>query len=490
MGNFLKYCSFISLLVLLYSLYVRREAGDELQTRLNSVLEGLVKAEKQFSLNQHPKVALGYGACQDVFVDARLLLTYDSIAEKPEHFSDIRSRDELLRSYAYFFRHGAAAERFVSNASLFEELVQAASALEGTRYALGGNAPVMASRFYYEGCEVVLAARMSLSLMRSLPEDVKVYGGEISRDDVHLILEYKAGEVWGKYSSPRANRFIVHNDVTNPTLSSMEGFDEVLDSFEPDLLVISGLQMMDNYPFEFGERMQLLARVREQMRSRPASTKVHFEMASFSEPKMLHDLAMYIIPFADSLGMNEQELTNLQHILQFGNISLVSDSNPRVATVLDQMRHVFRLVLSKGKGFRGNRPLTRLHVHTLAYQAVMTVKGSPWRNTMAAAAKASLTAHRHVCASEEVDIGKAMLIMDESFSTSVAPGSRRVPLDVEKPVSCWEEMLGEDDVSRDDLPVPPVPVEICVAPVLVCTRAHQTAGGGDNISSAGLVLQI
>ncbi|XP_047099923.1 ADP-dependent glucokinase isoform X2 [Schistocerca piceifrons] len=440
MGNFLKYCSFISLLVLLYSLYVRREAGDELQTRLNSVLEGLVKAEKQFSLNQHPKVALGYGACQDVFVDARLLLTYDSIAEKPEHFSDIRSRDELLRSYAYFFRHGAAAERFVSNASLFEELVQAASALEGTRYALGGNAPVMASRFYYEGCEVVLAARMSLSLMRSLPEDVKVYGGEISRDDVHLILEYKAGEVWGKYSSPRANRFIVHNDVTNPTLSSMEGFDEVLDSFEPDLLVISGLQMMDNYPFEFGERMQLLARVREQMRSRPASTKVHFEMASFSEPKMLHDLTM--------------------------------------------------LVLSKSKGFRGNRPLTRLHVHTLAYQAVMTVKGSPWRNTMAAAAKASLTAHRHVCASEEVDIGKAMLIMDESFSTSVAPGSRRVPLDVEKPVSCWEEVLGEDDVSRDDLPVPPVPVEICVAPVLVCTRAHQTAGGGDNISSAGLVLQI
>ncbi|XP_049795928.1 ADP-dependent glucokinase isoform X2 [Schistocerca nitens] len=395
MGNFLKYCSFISLLVLLYSLYVRREAGDELQTRLNSVLEGLVKAEKQFSLNQHPKVALGYGACQDVFVDARLLLTYDSIAEKPEHFSDIRSRDELLRSYAYFFRHGAAAERFVSNASLFEELVQAASALGSTRYALGGNAPVMASRFYYEGCEVVLAARMSVSLMRSLPEDVKVYGGEISRDDVHLILEYKAGEVWGKYSSPRANRFIVHNDVTNPTLSSMEGFDEVLDSFEPDLLVISGLQMMDNYPFEFGERMQLLARVREQMRSRPASTKVHFEMASFSEPKMLHDLSMYIIPFADSLGMNEQ-----------------------------------------------------------------------------------------------VDIGKAMLIMDESFSTSVAPGSRRVPLDVEKPVSCWEEVLGEDDVSRDDLPVPPVPVEICVAPVLVCTRAHQTAGGGDNISSAGLVLQI
>ena len=76
-----------------------------------------------------------------------------------------------------------------------------------------------------------------------------------------------------------------------------------------------------------------------------------------------------------------------------------------------------------------------------------------------------------------------MLIMDESFSTSTAEGSMRMPLNVTQPVSCWEEeVMGAGNSIFE--------VEVCVAPVLVCTQAYQTAGGGDNISSAGLSLQI
>lgn len=100
---------------------------------------------------------------------------------------------------------------------------------------------------------------------------------------------------------------------------------------------------------------------------------------------------------------------------------------------------------------------------------------------MAAAAKASLTAHRHVCATSYVDIKKAALILDDSFSTSIVDGTR-IALDIDKPVSCWDEIL---KIGNKD-----IPIQVCVAPVLVCTEAAQTAGGGDNISSAGLVLQI
>ena len=68
-------------------------------------------------------------------------------------------------------------------------------------------------------------------------------------------------------------------------------------------------------------------------------------------------------------------------------------------------------------------------------------------------------------------------MMDESFSTSTSEsGSQRIAFDEKRPVACWNE---------DDLDV-----EICVAPNLVCSQAQQTAGGGDNISAAGLVLQI
>ena len=55
-----------------------------------------------------------------------------------------------------------------------------------------------------------------------------------------------------------------------------------------------------------------------------------------------------------ALGMNEQELPNLLSMLRYGNISVMSDSNPRTAVTLDQMRDVYR-VLSGNK----DRPLTR-----------------------------------------------------------------------------------------------------------------------------------
>jgi ADP-dependent glucokinase len=185
-------------------------------------------------------------------------------------------------------------------------------------------------------------------------------------------------------------------------MSGLEELGKLLPDFKPDLLIISGLQMMDNYPFRQGDRMKSLKKIQEQMRSQLPATKIHFEMASFAEESLMMDLNKMIIPYADSLGMNEQEITNLHNSLYYGNISLVANSTPRVATVLDQMRELFRLIRSRGESIEGARILTRIHVHTLAYQAILTVKNSPWKNTVAAAAKASLTAHRHVCSTNNV----------------------------------------------------------------------------------------
>lgn len=196
-------------------------------------------------------------------------------------------------------------------------------------------------------------------------------------------------------------------------------------------------------------------------------------MASFTDTSLFKDIIDSTIRYADSLGMNEQELPNLVSILTKGNITLISDPYPRVATVLDNMRNVFK-ILNDTEEKDGMRKLTRLHLHTLAYQAIMTKKDASWKNSMSAAAKASLTANRHVCGSNEIDTLKAKLLMDGSFSTSQFDDAQRIPFHENRPIACWEE--GEYD--------------ICVAPVLVCTEVLQTAGGGDNISSAGLVLQI
>ena len=44
----------------------------------------------------------------------------------------------------------------------------------------------------------------------------------------------------------------MHNDDNNPYLVSLEAFVAELEEFNPSLLVVGGLQMMDNFPFQPG----------------------------------------------------------------------------------------------------------------------------------------------------------------------------------------------------------------------------------------------
>jgi ADP-dependent glucokinase len=62
--------------------------------------------------------------------------------------------------------------------------VDVASRTEGSHFAVGGNAPVMATRFVVEGCEVLLAAAMTPKLQESLPEGVT--GNGLSDQWVHF----------------------------------------------------------------------------------------------------------------------------------------------------------------------------------------------------------------------------------------------------------------------------------------------------------------
>ena len=84
------------------------------------------------------------------------------------------------------------------------------------------------------------------------------------------------------------------------------------------------------------------------------------------------------------------------YILIAGNISLLTEQKVRVATVLDLMRDVFNTLSKSEQKPQGK--LSRLHLHTLAFQAIMTpLKGGPWGRSDVAATKAALTATRCVC---------------------------------------------------------------------------------------------
>ena len=189
----------------------------------------------------------------DVFVEAIPLLDALNV-EQPKvskHHKSMADELDLAEGFLYFFKHGAAAERYMSNKKFFAEMVDTAKTIDGSRVVLGGNAPVMANRFALEGAEVLLAAQASPHFKELLRPGIKLIGSEVNSSDIHLIMEYKTGEKWKEQVSPRANRYIVHSDQYNPTLQSLEPFIKEYKDFKSSLLVVGGLQMMDNYPFRY-----------------------------------------------------------------------------------------------------------------------------------------------------------------------------------------------------------------------------------------------
>ena len=110
----------VSAVTLILSVFVAYHRPDLLgldqdRYRMESVLKSLIKQEKSAReqlLADRPRVAVGFQGCYDLFVNASDLFDALDIAapQNPEHFNEIANYDELAKSFAYFFRAGAAAE--------------------------------------------------------------------------------------------------------------------------------------------------------------------------------------------------------------------------------------------------------------------------------------------------------------------------------------------------------------------------------------------
>lgn len=61
----------------------------------------------------------------------------------------------------------------MSNSTLFDELVIAATKIQESRFSLGGNAASIAARLHNEGCEVILGATLTPELQSALPKGLK-----------------------------------------------------------------------------------------------------------------------------------------------------------------------------------------------------------------------------------------------------------------------------------------------------------------------------
>nr|XP_020659362.1 ADP-dependent glucokinase isoform X1 [Pogona vitticeps]XP_020659364.1 ADP-dependent glucokinase isoform X1 [Pogona vitticeps]XP_020659365.1 ADP-dependent glucokinase isoform X1 [Pogona vitticeps] len=419
---------------------------------------------------QWNRVAVGVNACVDVVLSGvKLLQALGLDSGTGQDHSVLHSATDLKEAFTYFMGKGAAAERFFSNAKLFHQIAQTASQYPGAQLYVGGNAALIGQKIAANPhLKVLLCGPIGPKLHELLDENVIVPPESMQElDEFHLILEYRAGEEWGQLKAPNANRFIFSHDLSNGAMNMLEVFVSSLEEFQPDLVVLSGLHMMEGQTQEI--RQNRLLEAVASISDIPTDVPVHLELASMTDPELMSEIIhQQVFPLVDSIGLNEQELLFLSQAASGPYASLTSwNGTPDVAMVSDIL---FWILKHHGRSSQKASDLTRIHFHTLAYHILATVDGY-WANQVAAVAAGARVAGTQACATQTIDASRVFLKAPLEFATSKMEEGSRVSLNPGEPVSEWH---------RDG-------ITFYYTPVLVCKDPLRTVGLGDAISAEGLL---
>ncbi|KAL8197145.1 UNVERIFIED_CONTAM: hypothetical protein K2H54_013835 [Gekko kuhli] len=424
----------------------------------------IIQPAKQWS-----RVAVGVNACVDVILSGvKLLQALGLDSGDGRDHSVLHSMADLKEAFAHFMRKGAAAERFFSDAESFHHVAQTASEYPGAQLYVGGNAALIGQKIAMNpDLKVMLCGPIGPKLHELLDENVIVPPESMQElDEFHLILEYRAGEEWGPLRAPNANRFIFSHDLSNGAMNMLEVFVSSLEEFQPDLVVLSGLHMIEGQNKEV--RQKRLLEAVAAISDIPTDVPVHLELASMTDPDLMSEIIHQVFPLVDSIGLNEQELLFLTQAAN-GPHALLTTWNgiPDVGVVSDIL---FWILKEHGRTPTKASDLTRIHFHTLAYHILATVDGY-WANQVAAVAAGARVAGTQACATETIDTSRVFLKAPREFATSRIGESSTVSLNPSEPVSEWH---------RDG-------ISFHYTPVLVCRDPLRTVGLGDAISAEGLL---
>ncbi|XP_069910813.1 ADP-dependent glucokinase isoform X1 [Oryctolagus cuniculus] len=415
------------------------------------------------------RVAVGVNACVDVVLSGVRLLQALGLRPGPgRDHAVLHSRNDLEEAFVHFMGRGAAAERFFSDKEAFQDIAQVASALPAAQHYVGGNAALIGQKFAANtDLKVLLCGPVGPKLHDLLDDNVFVPPESLQEvDEFHLILEYQAGEEWGQLKAPHANRFIFSHDLSNGAMNALEVFVSSLEEFQPDLVVLSGLHMMEGQSTELQRRR--LLEVVTSISDIPTGVPVHLELASMTNRELMSSIVhQQVLPAVASLGLNEQELLFLSQSASGPHSSLSSwNGVPDVGVVSDIL---FWILKEHGRSESRASDLTRIHFHTLVYHILATVDGH-WANQLAAVAAGARVAATQACATETIDASRVSLRAPQEFVTSRLEVGSRIVLNPREPVVAWH---------REG-------VSFHFTPVLVCKDPVRTVGLGDAISAEGL----
>ncbi|XP_070829236.1 ADP-dependent glucokinase isoform X2 [Chaetodon trifascialis] len=444
--------------------------SENSQNSLEQVIAAAWETLITLPSRQWGKVAVGVNACVDVVVSGVGLL--QALAVDPGaglNHEVLHSKEDLKEAFIHYMERGAAAERFFSDKEAFHRIARAAAEYPGAKLYVGGNAALIGQKLAtYPDLMVLLCGPVGPKLHEMLDEQIVVPPESLQQmDEFHLILEYKAGEQWGSTQAPQANRFIFSHDVSNGEMSSLETFVASLDEFQPDLVVLSGLHMMEGQGRELWE--ERLKEAVSAISDIPKDIPIHLELASMTDKDYMNSIMHEVMPIVSSIGLNEQELLFLSQAGDGPHADLASWKGiPDTGRVSDILLWILE---QHGRSDPSSEAdLTRIHFHTLAYHILVTVDGY-WGNQAAAVMAGARVASSQSCGLQTVDVSKVELKAPLEFHSSHSEPREKLSLNPAQPVTVWR---------RGN-------VTFHLTPVLVCKQPLRTVGLGDAISAEGLV---
>lgn len=107
-----KSLTLFSIVILLCAVLYKKRSNELLQEKLSRVLHGLLRAEKKVGVERNTRIALGFGGCEDIFVNAFEVLEKlnFSAPNDADHVASIKTPSDFVKIFSYFFQEGAAAE--------------------------------------------------------------------------------------------------------------------------------------------------------------------------------------------------------------------------------------------------------------------------------------------------------------------------------------------------------------------------------------------
>lgn len=433
-------------------------------------------------------IIVGTNGAIDVVVEGSLLLRKLGISEemerklKPKERDFINNLDHLAQAFTHFYAKGAGGERFMNDMNLYKKAVATAKAMPRAELSIGGNAALIAQALIENAPNNVRVAYGGLvgpALKKMFhPRIMVTQSAMVEVDEYHIIMEYKKGEKWAGHVCPIASRFIFSHDMTNGHMLGLERFVESFHETMPDLVVLSGLHMLESQSPTFWKTR--LAEIASALSRISNNIPIHLELASMADQEFVRTIAERIFPVINSIGLNEQELWLLcssisgPHCIVNGrNVDLEGPPSTGVAN------DIIYWILDKfsTSKYRQSR-FDRIHFHTLTHHTVATLHTSRWVSRHASVAAGVRTASLQACGDYSVQPTK----VDIHLKTTVCLSAGALPdgvsmieryrqLDFHNPVLSW-------NVSD---------VDFYLSPALVCKSPVKTVGLGDAISSAGLL---